>query len=209
MQTTTQVQERILTGAESLFTRFGIKNVTMDDIARHLGVSKKTIYQFFEDKDMLVSVLTRELTACHLRHLEEMATISRNAIDEILHIMQYMSGFFAKTNPSMFYDLQRYHPEGWKEFRKFKDKHVFDFVVRNMEKGREQGLYRQDFSIRILAKLRIEQVELVMNPEIFPADKFNLNEVQLQLLDHFLHGICTLKGHKLLNKHKQIQEDEA
>lgn len=209
MQTTIHVQERILSGAESLFTRFGIKNVTMDEIARHLGVSKKTIYQFFEDKNMLVLVLTRELTACHLRQLEEMATISRNAIDEILHIMQYMSGFFAKTNPSMFYDLQRYHPEGWKEFRKFKDKHVLDFVVKNMEKGREQGLYRRDFSIRILAKLRIEQVELVMNPEIFPADKFNLHEVQLQLLDHFLHGICTLKGHKLLNKYKQIQEDEA
>lgn len=199
---------RILQGADELFRRYGIKNVTMDEIARHLGISKKTIYQSYEDKNSLVVSLMQEDIRGHVNQFEAFHNKSKNAIEEILHIMQYISGIFAKTNPSVFVDMQRYHPDAWIVFRNFKEKNALQHVIRNLERGREEGLYRNDFSIKILSRLRLEEIEMAMNPTIYPPDKFSIHEVQVQMLDHFLHGICTLKGHKMLNKYKQIQEEE-
>lgn len=209
MNTTRLTPElRIIQGADELFRRYGIKNVTMDDIARHLGISKKTIYFSFEDKSSLVVSLMQEDIRGHIHQLEEFQRKSKNAIEEILHIMQYISGIFARTNPSVFVDMQRYHPDAWIVFRNFKEKHALQYIIRNMENGRSEGLYRTDFSVKILSRLRLEEVEFAMNPMVYRPDKFSIHEVQVQLLDHFLHGICTLKGHKMLNKYKQIQEEE-
>ena len=82
------------------------------------------------------------------------------------------------------------------------------FVVRNIEKGQAQGLYRNNLNLKIIARLRMEEIELALNPSIYPPDKFVISEVQVELLDHFLHGICTLKGHRLINKYRQIAEEE-
>ena len=81
-------------------------------------------------------------------------------------------------------------------------------IVTNLEKGIKVGLYRNNIDLKILAKFRIEQVEMAMDHNIFPLDIFNLTKVQVELLDHFLRGICTLKGHKLMNKYQQIIEEE-
>ena len=79
---------------------------------------------------------------------------------------------------------------------------------KNLKKGIAQGLYRSEIDTKIMARLRIEEVDLAMNPAVFPPDKFNLTVVQVALLDHFLHGILTIKGHKLINKYKQVIEEE-
>lgn len=180
----------------------------MDDIARHLGVSKKTLYQHYEDKNKIVVSVIENGMGEHELKFCEFEKASKNAIEEILHTMHYMSSVFATVNPNVFYDMQRYHPEAWQIFRKFKEEKVLHQIIRNLEKGREQGLYRMDFSIKILARLRLEEIELGMNPTLYPADKYNLHDVNIQLLEHYLYGICTLKGHKLINKHKQLIEEE-
>lgn len=203
-----QTDNRILSAAEVLFCRYGIKGVTMDDIARQLGMSKKTLYKEFEDKNaMIVSLVESSIMAHHEKTLYFECT-SQNAIDEILHLMRYMGSLFSSVNPNVFYDMQRYHTEAWQRFREFKEDQVLNYIVRNLEKGREQGLYRPDINIRILAVLRMEQLELALNPSVFPPDRFNISEVNVQLLDHFLHGICTLKGHKLINKYMHKRETE-
>lgn len=203
-----ETEIRILAGAEELFSRFGIKNVTMDEIARHLGMSKKTIYLHYIDKNKLVRAVVNQMIQAHDVQCKEFESKSENAIDEIFLIMNYMNAIFSQLNPNLFFDMQRYHPEAWKYFIKFKEDVILEQVVSNLEKGRKEELYRKDFSIKILARLRIEEIEMAMSPQYFPPNKYNLQEVQIQLLDHFLHGICTLKGHKLLNKYKQLHEDE-
>jgi TetR/AcrR family transcriptional regulator, cholesterol catabolism regulator len=201
-------EERILKGSNELFRRYGIKSVTMDDIAKHLGISKKTIYQAYADKKELVNALTKEVLLVHINSMNSMAQQSTNAIEEIINMMNYMGHEFAGINPNMFYDMQRHHPEAWIEFRNFKENSVMQCVVQNLEKGKEQLLYRKDLNNKIIARLRLEQVELAFNPAVFPPDKYNLSQVHVELLDHFLHGICTIKGHKLINKYRQIHEEE-
>jgi AcrR family transcriptional regulator len=200
--------QRILSAADDLFNLYGIKSVTMDDISRSLGMSKKTIYQHFEDKNQLVLTLVQRTIEEHQTKYNEATKSARNAVEEIVRMMQFTSDTFSRANPNKFYDLQKYHPAGWQLFRQYKEEIVMNQVIANLEKGRKQGLYRTDFSIKILARLRLEEIEMAMHPQYYTDDRLSMHEVQVQLLDHYLHGICTLKGHKLLNKYKQLTEEE-
>ncbi len=180
----------------------------MDDIAKHLGMSKKTIYQFFSDKNEIVKTLIDETMLKNKCEFEEITAKSKNAIEEILEIIKHVRVVFSRMNPHLFYDLQKYHQDSWQAFRNFKEVVMLETVETNLKKGIKEGWYREDLNINVLAKLRIEQVELAMNPAIFPPDKYVVGDVQTAILDHFLHGIATLKGHKLINKLKELTEAE-
>ncbi len=201
-------EERILEAAGELFFRHGIKSITMDAIAAHLGMSKRTIYDSYEDKHALVKALTKQELEFQEKELEDIRKQAVNSIDEIMRAMSCVGKTFEKINPALFYDLQKFHSDAWKQFRSFKEQRLQVFIEENLKRGIKQELYRKDLKIKILAKFRIEQVEMGFNPAIFPQSKFNLTEVQLVLLDHFLHGITTLKGHKLINKYKHVTEEE-
>lgn len=203
-----KTEDRIITAAGELFFRHGIKSITMDDIASHLGMSKKTIYQFYADKDAIVVALTnQELTTQNLE-MDEVRKTAINAIDEIFKTMSCLSRTFVKINANVFYDMQKFHPESWKRFHEFKEEKMLGFVEENLKSGIKDELYRSDVNVKIMAKFRMEEVAMAFNPTIFPPDKYNIKEVQMILLDHFVHGIATLKGHKLINKYKQIKEED-
>ncbi len=201
-------KDRILKGAEELFFKYGIKSITMDDIARHLGISKKTIYQFYSDKNEVVETLMLhniKINECEFRQTAEK---SENVIEEVFEMMNHIGMMFTKMNPNLFYDLQKYHPNSWKLFKQFKEDCIERMVEDSVKRGIKQGFVRADINTKIIARLRMEEVEMGFDPLVFPPDKFKIVDVQLALLDHFLHGICTLKGHKLINKHKQVTEEE-
>jgi hypothetical protein len=129
---------------------------------------------------------------------------SVDAIDEMIKVMVHLEGFFSKVNPLVFYDLQKYHPECWERFQFFKENVLVAFVEENLQSGIKKGLYRKELNVKLMARLRIEEVEMGMNPSLFPPEKFRMNEVQLGLIDHFLHGIVTLKGYKLIDQYKKV-----
>lgn len=203
-----EIKDRILAGAQELFFKFGIKSITMDDIAKHLAVSKKTIYHCFDDKNELVETLMSESLKKDETEFKHINSEAVNVIEEVLHLMKHMSMMFTKVNPNLFYDMQKYHPGAWQMFKSFKEDCMAKMVENAIERGIREGLVRTDVNAKILAKLRIEQVEMGFNPAIFPPDKFKIVEVQVTMLDHFLLGICTIKGHKLFNKYKEVTEDE-
>jgi TetR/AcrR family transcriptional regulator, cholesterol catabolism regulator len=203
-----KTEDRILQTAGELFYRNGIKSITMDDIASALGISKKTIYQFYPDKDTIVSALTDMELSEQYRQMDEMRNSSVNAIDEIFKVMSCITGTFSRITPNLFYDMQKYHPMSWMRFHEYKEKKMMLFVEENLRAGIKQDLYRKDINIKLMAKFRIEEVTMVFNPAIFPPDKYAIKDVQVTLLDHFVHGITTLKGHKLINKYKHVTEEE-
>ena len=203
-----ETKDRILQGAEELFFKYGIKSITMDDIAKHLAISKKTIYQFYSDKNELVNTLmTAKLKEdeCEFREIQQE---SANMIEEVFNMMKHIGIMFSKTNPKIFYDLQKYHPGAWAQFLKFKQDCMAKMIETSIERGKSEGLVRNDVNSKVLSIMRIEQVEMGLNPNVFPPDKFKIVDIQLAMLDHFLYGICTLKGHKLINKYKELSDDE-
>jgi len=202
------MKKRILAAGQELFLRYGIRSISMDDIARHLSISKKTIYQSYRDKDELVHELMKEKLKEDEKEFESFEKGSANVIDEVFNIMKHMGKVIGQVNPSVFYDLQKYYPNTWKLFKEFKEEFILKMVENTLVRGVKQGLIRPEINVKVLSRMRMEQIEMGFNPAVFPPDKFQIIDVQLSMIDHFLYGICTLKGHKLINKHKQIIDEE-
>lgn len=202
------IKDRILGGAYELFTRFGIKSVTMDDIAKHLSISKKTIYQSFRDKDEVVHTLLEKKFQADILEFEEIANTAPNVVEEVFSHMKKLHQMFSNANPNMFYDLRKYHPRSWELVTDFRTQACLGMVERALDKGKKDGFVRGDVNSRILAQLRVEEIEMGFNPSVFPPDRYQILDVQIALVEHFLYGVCTLKGHKLINTIKQINEEE-
>ena len=199
------VKQQILEGAEDLFFRYGIKAITMDDIAKHLGISKRTIYENFPTKDDVVSTLLNE----HLQKNKDICLTgcgkSKNAIEEIVLMMQHIREVFSRMNPRILFDLKKFHPKSWQQFKDFKQGFLMKTISDNIKRGMKEGIYRKDLNVDVLARLRIEQVELAWNPDIYPPSRYELKEVQLAMIDHFLYGICNVKGYRMVEKFKKTQ----
>jgi TetR/AcrR family transcriptional regulator, cholesterol catabolism regulator len=199
--------DRIIEGGEELFLTAGIKSVTMDDIAKHLGMSKKTIYQFFKDKNDLVIALVKKKLQEDEDQMSEIISKSGNVIEEMINMMKCSEEIFSRINPIVIHDMQKYHPDAWKQFQNFKSGVLVHTLEELLTKGIKQGYIRPDIDVKIIARMRVSQVELGFNTSIFPVAEFNTWKVQAQFHEHFNYGICTLKGYKLLNQYKNIHEE--
>ncbi|MGN8068687.1 TetR/AcrR family transcriptional regulator [Mucilaginibacter sp. SG564] len=199
--------ERILRGSLELFLRAGIKSITMDDIARHIGMSKKTIYQFFKDKNELVTAVLKAQLKEDEEQINDIIGKSNDVIEAMINMMKCSEEIFAEMNPTAVHDMQKYHPEAWAEFQKFKAEVLISTLEELLTKGMKQGYIRQDIDVKIMARMRVSQIELGFNTEIFPIGEFNTWKVQVQFEEHFNYGVCTLKGYKLLNQYKNIHEE--
>ncbi len=199
------LRERILKAAEELFAKFGIRSITMDELASELGISKKTIYQHFKDKDEIVQEVASNRMNCDHEASEEIRQNSKNVIDEVLKELEMFRQHAVSLNPVLIYDLKKYHPNTWNLFQRHKQTVLYGIIKRNLEEGIGQGLYREDINVEILAKLRLQEIDIVFDQDVFPYEKFNQFEVQMVLADHFLRGIMTEKGKEIYDNY--IQEN--
>ncbi len=191
-----------------MFRRHGIRSITMDDIAKQLGVSKKTIYQHFPDKEELVVEIVKLNITRHMDHMEMCCgTSAKDAIDELLQVTDQVSRMIQSYNPIMFYDLQKYHPNAWIKFRQFRDHELLTKIKENLLRGISEGLYRENLNIDIISKMRLEQVDMSFDYNVFPSTEYRFDVVMVSLTEHFLYGLLSLKGHKLINQYKNIKED--
>ena len=196
-------KERILKGTEELFMKYGVRSVSMDDIARHLSVSKKTLYQHFADKDEIVIKVSQAHCERNMQASNEITDSAENAIDELAKFSVMLKQQMEQLNPSLLFDLKKYHSKAWMVWVDFKHKVIQESVVRNLTQGIAEGHFRPELNSEILAIARIVMVEAAFDDQLFPRDKFNLVEVQSQLFDHFVFGLCTEKGRKLYQKYKE------
>lgn len=196
------IKKKILKAAENLFMKYGVRSISMDDISRHLSVSKKTLYQHFADKEDIVSMTCQAHIESIASRFLEITKNSRNAIDELTKISRCLKQNTEDTNPSLLFDLQKYHPKAWNVWLNHKNKFIRDSVVRNLKQGIEEGYYRPEVNVDIIATMRLELVQLPFDDQIFPTSRFKIAEVQMQIFDHFVHGIVTDKGKKLYQKYK-------
>jgi len=198
-----EVQERIKHKADELFRRYGIRSVTMDEIATQLGMSKKTIYQYYTDKDELVDAVAVEEIQFSQECCMRDSAAAENAIEEIFKVMEFVEVMFRNMNPSMLHDLEKYHPSGYRKFLEHKNKFLYEMVKNNIERGIKEELYRPEIDVEIMSRYRLESMMLAFNADLFPTSKFNFVKLQQEILEHFLYGLATLKGYKLILKYKQ------
>lgn len=201
-----EVKERISAKAEELFMRFGIRSVSMDDIANQLGMSKKTVYQYYTDKDELVNAVVEN----HVSSLENDCRIvsgqAKDAIEEVFITIDQVMDQFNNMNPLILHDLEKFHYRAYQRFRQHKDTFLLEALHRNLTWGIRDELYRHDINIDVLSKFRLETMMVPFNVVSFPPGRYNLAELSKEFLIHFTYGLVTIKGHKLIQKYIQQRQ---
>ena len=196
------VKERILLKSHELFNRYGIRSVSMDDIAAQLGMSKKTLYQYYTDKDELVTavfseVMERNRVECSLNRDK-----AENAIHEVFMAFDMVQEMFANMNVSVLYDMEKYHPACYKKYPEYKNGFMYQMIRTNIERGIKEEVYRNEIDVDIMTRYRIYSIMLSFNTEVFPNNRNNVVYIEQNLLEHFLYGLSTMKGQKLIQKYK-------
>ncbi|WP_373495260.1 TetR/AcrR family transcriptional regulator [Aquiflexum sp.] len=201
-------KEKIIETATEQFMRFGVRSVTMDDIARMAGVSKKTIYQEFTDKNQLVYEAFDLAIENDKKEMDRIPKYQDGVIEHLLGLSAFIKKRFSDFNPMILHEIQRYFPQCWQLFEEFKNKHVVNEIIELLEKGKSEGVIRKEINSEIMALMRMEQMMLTFDPLKFPTSKYNHVELQMQIFEHFLYGIFTDKGKEAYLNQKNTQQNE-
>ena len=191
-------KDTILKKAEALFMRLGLKSVSMDDVARELGISKKTLYQFFDSKeDLIMQVISRH----RCEESESVANICRESSDalrEMLAIARHEIVQFQQMSPATIYDLKKYYPEAWRIVEHEQRDYIYGILKANIDRGIAEGLYRDDFNADILARLYVGSIHWLVDDELFPPTEFHWAQLYREFIYYHLRGIASGKGLKKL-----------
>ena len=199
-------KERIFEKATDLFMRYGIRSITMDEIAAQLGISKKTIYQFFTDKDAMVEAVMNEEMKRNEEGCRGFSTTAENAVHEIFLAMDSMQEMLKTMNPQLIHDLEKFHPVASKRLKQYKYQFLFTMIKENLERGRREEIYRNDLNTDLTTRHRIESAFMPFNQEAFPQNKYPLNQTCQELAVLFLHSICNPSGKKLIEKYSSERQ---
>ncbi|HEX3007693.1 MAG TPA: TetR/AcrR family transcriptional regulator [Bacteroidales bacterium] len=196
-----EVREKIISGAQKMFMRNGIRNITMDAIAVQLGISKRTIYEKFEDKDELL-LCCLELAIAEQRSTgESLLNSSENVIEALIKIVKYNIQVLKTINPAFFQDIKKHYPLLSRRTIESNDKQNMAKFIELLKRGIKEQVFRDAINVEIVARLLFEQFKIMNNAEVFPSDKFSKAEVFENLVINFLRGIATEKGWELIEKY--------
>jgi AcrR family transcriptional regulator len=197
----------ILMKVRELYMKYGIKSITMDDVANELGISKKTLYQFVTDKDDLVGkfidyeidIRQDEIFKCFKRGF--------NAIEELFEISLFMNKMIREQNPATEHDLKKYYPHHYQKTFQTRRERMYKYILMNLKKGKKEGLYRDDIDEEIIAKLYLSRSENVHSNELFTVKEFTSWKLFLELLSYHIRGIATEEGKSVLENKIMKLED--
>jgi TetR/AcrR family transcriptional regulator, cholesterol catabolism regulator len=197
-----ETRTAILQRTEILFFKYGIKSVTMDDIARELSISKKTLYQFFENKNDLLTHVLKEAQDRDVANMAHSFTHSQDAIDENLKMAKHIVGELTKLKSaqSVLYDLKKYYNDLWKHFEANMNDNVYNSTLQNLERGKKEGLYRENVDSDMIAKLYVSKMMCFVDEDMFPSKNYDKVKLFTQYLVYHIRGVATTKGLKKLDE---------
>jgi len=194
------MREKILLGACDLFLNYGFKSVTMDDLANKIGISKKTIYQYFENKTELVEATTMYMFGIISHGIDCICALEKNPIEEIYDIKQFIMDHLKDEKSSPQYQLQKYYPQIFATLKKKKFEIMQDCVKENLERGIKQKLYRETINIDFISRIYFSSMIAIKDKDLFPLKKFSMNMLMENYIEYHFRGICTQKGIDVLNQ---------
>lgn len=193
------MKEKILEKATDMFLNLGFKSVTMDDLANEMGISKKTIYTHFENKTKLVQECTFSLFNQINTGIEFICANIKNPIEELYDIKKFVISHLKDEKSSPQYQLQKYYPKIFANLRKKQYELMQECTIKNIKRGLELGIYRENLNIEFVSRIYISGVASIKDERFFPEGNFSAKELQDYFLEYHLRGIVTPKGRKILN----------
>lgn len=199
--------KNILEKVRELYMKYGIKSITMDEVALEIGISKKTLYQYVVDKDDLVGKIIDNEIIMRQEEICKCFRIGFNAVEELFEISIFMNKIIRDQNPATEHDLKKYYPHHYQRIVKTRREGVYDYILLNLKKGKKEGLYREEMNNEIIAKLYLSRSESIHHNDLFTVEEYTSLELFLELLTYHIRGIATEKGIAVLEK--KIKELET
>ena len=184
----------ILERASLVFMKLGIRSVTMNDIATQLGISKKTLYNHFNDKNHLVEQIIRAKIEEDIVVFKKASAEAINAIDELLMHSKYVIETFKAVNPTVFHDLKKNYPAAWQLTVEHKWDFVYNQFIKNIKRGISEGIYRKDIHQEIYSKMFVSQIETIIEGDVFPWPEFKYETVFIENFRLHIRGIANDQG---------------
>ena len=202
-----KMEHEILMTAMEMFGKYGLKPVTMDDLAGELNISKKTLYKYVKNKQDLVQQTVKEVFTHISQHMHEVKATSEDAIDELFKLDEVVCSTVENYNHSLQFQLKRYYPEihGWLEGKR-KDM-VLGLIGRNIKNGVREGLYRPDLNQEIITLLYYSRMVVLIGEEIEPFKNYDTKEVMREILVYHIRGMATAQGLEKLEQRLKLNTE--
>lgn len=194
------LKQKILLSAFDTFLQYGIKSVSMDDLARNLGISKKTIYNFIDNKGELVEIALMNYLQKDQTEIKEIVDTSSDAIDSMVKIAKHILIFLRKMKPTLIYDLKKYYPNSWKMVEELHFGFIYEVVKNNILRGQHEGLYLEDIHADIIAKLYTAKSHAISDEQMFPLEAYQRATLFEEKIKYHMRGIVSDLGSKKLKE---------
>lgn len=191
-------QEGVITRAVELFGRYGVKLVTMDDVAAACGLSKKTIYQLFQNKDDLIQTAVAKLALDYTQAYQAIRNKQRSVLEEVLDSVGIIEKAFCQLSPRMLAGLHKYHYNSWLKIMALREGVLLDFIKSNLRRGQDEGCYHRRFDNDIIAAMRLRELVALYESLPEPIDPAALHHTLTQIARHYLAGLVTPEAAALL-----------
>jgi len=192
--------EKILGKVSVLYRRYGIKSVTMDDVAHQLGISKKTLYKYVNDKAELVEKVVEHTRQCNFSGMKNLKGASENAIEQLIKVSQRVNALMKDHSPSYEYDLKKYYPDIFGNLMSARRKLMYESMVANIRQGKKEGVYREELNEEIISKLHLLRMENIQSSEIFREEEMHSAKFFREVFVYHIHGLATSKGLEVLKE---------
>ena len=195
-----ETKDKILEQTFNLIMKYGIRSVSLDDIARNIGISKKTIYQFFENKKSLISEVIKAFIQKDKDDILSIIEKSTDALDEMALVAKHVLKFLRGMSPSMMFDTKKYYPQVWALLEEKHFTFILETVKTNILRGQAEGLYKEDVNADIISKLYVRQTLALADESIFPLSQFNRSDLYKNMVTYHIRGIMSDEGRLLAQK---------
>jgi len=195
-----ELEEKIREHALKMFMQLGVRSVTMDDVARDIAISKKTLYQFVDNKADLVDRAFTLLVDLTIPRVREIRKAGGNAIDQMFMLDEFMCSMVESHNPAVKFQLHKYYPSTWRKVEEMRFREFMATIKANLEQGMKEGLYRAGLNAELIAYMYFGKAEIMTETTWFPTEKFDMTEISHVSLEYHLRGICAPPGLEYLDK---------
>lgn len=203
-----KLDDSIIQVATALFMKFGIKSVSMDDICRKAGISKKTIYTKIQNKAELISLVVSAHISQEKLLIEDMLSDSKDAIEEMSKISEHVLRSMRDIKPSLAYDLRKYYKESWQIVEKLHFLFIKDVIKANIERGIKEGIYRSELNSDIISTMYLESSKLTVDEDVFSLRTFTRENLYRQFIRYHMFGVLNEKGMKKYISYKKEVKNE-
>lgn len=194
------MKEAIEEKATILFFQRGFKNVTMDDLAISMGISKKTLYSHFENKLDLVQRCAQRIFDQACLEIENVKQDAEHPIQELYSVKSLVLKYFANETTSPIYQLQKYYPEVYNHIKNQEYDRMGGLVKSSLEEGMASNLFRDNIDVDFVSRLYLIGIGGLRDIDFFPPSKYQIKQVIENYLEYHLRAIVTPKGLEILNQ---------